>query len=149
MVKLKTRPDRDRTVTAGYRVSRHQLHWIFPNSVFLTPINTDHGPTIFLASLLLKKPSFPIAGNRRPHWLFKMSVFIDCRKRGASVFLDDALCDSLSLSKRIRLSDAAAILATPSPPPQNPLDLLRARFPELDIEVIYFLLLLFSSFSRN
>lgn len=52
------------------------------------------------------------------------------------MFLDDALCDSLSLSKRIRLSDAAALLATPSPPPQNPLDLLRARFPELDIELV-------------
>ncbi|XP_074563375.1 uncharacterized protein LOC141819998 isoform X2 [Curcuma longa] len=63
-----------------------------------------------------------------------MSVFIDCRKRGASVLLDDAFYDSPSLSKRIRLSDAAALLVTQSPPPQNPLDLLRVRFPELDIE---------------
>ncbi|XP_074563374.1 uncharacterized protein LOC141819998 isoform X1 [Curcuma longa] len=65
-----------------------------------------------------------------------MSVFIDCRKRGASVLLDDAFYDSPSLSKRIRLSDAAALLVTQSPPPQNPLDLLRVRFPELDIELV-------------
>ncbi|KAG6530257.1 uncharacterized protein LOC122043144 [Zingiber officinale] len=65
-----------------------------------------------------------------------MSAFIDCRKRGASAFLDDAFCDSPSLSKRIRLSDTAALLATPSPSTQNPLDLLRARFPDLDIELV-------------
>lgn len=67
-----------------------------------------------------------------------MSVVVDCRKRNASVLLDDAFCDSLpSLSKRIRLSDAAALLASSLTPPQSPLDLLRARFPDLDVEVIF------------
>ncbi|KAG6486927.1 uncharacterized protein LOC122009294 [Zingiber officinale] len=66
-----------------------------------------------------------------------MSVVVDCRKRNASVLIDDAFCESLpSLSKRIRLSDSAALLASPLPPPQSPLDLLRARFPDLDVELV-------------